>query len=321
MATLADIRQKVRNITGRPDQTQLSDNQIDFYVNNYYTLNFPDEFRTLDLKQYLEIVLQTNVDTYSLPPQTGSANPSVLYPLQIEKTAWVGGSVLSVREDPQTFYQVWPETTDINSNFAVGNGGVVYNGTLAPAIPVVPGTVVISDGVQGLTDINKDGNLYELTGPTLQGTVNYITGAVNVTFPNPVAVGTTIFGEAASFIAGQPTDVLFYEQQFVFRPVPDKPYLFKIQVYVRPTELLSSNPNAMPNFIEWWQLIAMGASLQVFEDNGDMDQYNKFYPLYLNYKNIAQRRTLKQIATERAQTLYADNGNYVWGPWSNFTTS
>jgi len=320
MATLADIRQKVRNITGRPDPTQLSNAQIDFYVNNYYTLNFPDEFRTLDLKQYLEIVLQTNVDTYSLPPQTGSANPTVLYPVEIDKTGWVGGQQISVREDPQTFYQIWPETANIKTTFAVGDGGVAYTGTLNTT-PIVPGTVVISDGVQGLTDINKDGNLYELTSANIYGTVNYITGAVSVIFPNIVNIGTTIYGENATYTSGQPVDALFYEQQFIFRPVPDKPYLFKIQVYVRPTELASNNPNAMPNFIEWWELIAMGASLKVFEDNGDMDQYQKFYPLYQNYKDIAQRRTLKQIATERAQTLYADTGNYAWGPWSNTTTS
>lgn len=317
MATLADIRQKVRNITGRPDVTQLSDAQIDFYVNNYYTLNFPDEFRTLDLKQYFEIVLQSNIDTYQLPPQTGSLNPTVLYPLELDKTAWVGGQQISIREDPQSFYQIWPETTQ-SITFAIGNGGVAYTGTLTT--PVVPGTVVISDGVQGLTDINKDGNLYLLDSPNIHGTVNYITGVASVIFPNVVNIGTTIFGENASYTSGWPTDVLFFNQTFVFRPVPNQPYLFRVQAYVRPTQLVSTNPLAMPNFIEWWEMIAMGASLKVFEDNGDMDQYQKFYPLYQNYKDIAQRRTLKQIAVERAQTLYTDNGNYAWGPWSNFTT-
>lgn len=75
----------------------------------------------------------------------------------------------------------------IVANFVLGNGTVgPYIFTLART-PITPGTVSITDGVQIVTD-NGAG---VLTGGGT-GTVNYLTGAVSVTFTVAVGVGVHI---------------------------------------------------------------------------------------------------------------------------------
>ncbi len=52
MATwiLSDIRQKVRQVTGRFSSNELTNVQLDDYINKYYTLTFPSEVK-LEQKQ------------------------------------------------------------------------------------------------------------------------------------------------------------------------------------------------------------------------------------------------------------------------------
>jgi len=70
-----------------------------------------------------------------------------------------------------------------------GNGATkAYAGTLANA-PIQPGTVAVTDGVESFAD-DGCGHLYGSAGGT--GTVNYVTGAVAVTFAANVADGIEV---------------------------------------------------------------------------------------------------------------------------------
>ncbi|UJX42976.1 hypothetical protein K9F62_09980 [Desulfovibrio sp. JY] len=70
-----------------------------------------------------------------------------------------------------------------------GNGTTkAYAGTLANA-PIQPGTSSITDGVESFAD-DGCGRLYGSAGGS--GTVNYVTGAVAVTFAANVADGTEV---------------------------------------------------------------------------------------------------------------------------------
>ena len=40
-STLADIRSKVRRITARPSALQITDAEIDNYINTFYIYDFP----------------------------------------------------------------------------------------------------------------------------------------------------------------------------------------------------------------------------------------------------------------------------------------
>ncbi len=48
--TLADIRKKVRNLTARQADEQITDAQIDQYINTYYLYDMPESLRLLKLK-------------------------------------------------------------------------------------------------------------------------------------------------------------------------------------------------------------------------------------------------------------------------------
>ena len=69
--------------------------------------------------------------------------------------------------------------------------------------------------------------------------------------------------------------VLFYDDAFIFRPVPDQPYRAQVQVYIQPTQLLEEGS---PQLYEWWQYIAYGAAKKIFEDRTDFESVQTLMP-------------------------------------------
>lgn len=73
---------------------------------------------------------------------------------------------------------------------ATGDGGTAaYTGTLAAAIPVEPGSLVVTDGVESFRD-DGCGRLVGDAGGS--GTIDYQTGAYSVTFDTNVGNGTDV---------------------------------------------------------------------------------------------------------------------------------
>lgn len=77
-----------------------------------------------------------------------------------------------------------------DNNADLGDGGTTYGGTLE-AIPIVPGSLIITDGTETFTD-NGDGTLTRdpVAGGT--NTINYVTGVWAVEFDAAVAANTNI---------------------------------------------------------------------------------------------------------------------------------
>lgn len=63
--------------------------------------------------------------------------------------------------------------------------------------------------------------------------------------------------------------------------------------------------NSSPEFTEWCNLIAYGAALKIFIEDADWEEYKNMYSIFKEQLNLAQRRALKQLATQRAQTQYS----------------
>lgn len=57
---------------------------------------------------------------------------------------------------------------------------------------------------------------------------------------------------------------------------------------------------------QWWQLIAWGASIKIFEDRGDVESIARFAPLYDQQLKLVLRRTLVEMANERTSTIYTE---------------
>jgi hypothetical protein len=79
-----------------------------------------------------------------------------------------------------------------------------------------------------------------------------------------------------------------------------------MNVYKQPTALLAGAPRDFPELREWWQYIAYGAACKIFADRLDTSSLQQVYPLMEEQKLLIQRRTLKQLTNQRAQTIYTD---------------
>jgi hypothetical protein len=183
---------------------------------------------------------------------------------------------------------------------------------------------------------NPVGTLTGTQGGT--GTINYLTGAVTLNFVNPPDAGSYSSAHYHPYVASRPRDIMFYQQNLYIRPIPNDTYFVKVMSYMLPTTVMNAATNAttrpslnvvgnnnvniqgfsgssgslptdLPQFNEWWQMIAYGASLKIFAEDGDMEEYGKLRPIFDEQMLLAQRKTLRQLAHQRTPTIYSQNAS------------
>jgi hypothetical protein len=277
------------------DASQLPDAVVDQEINDFYLYKMPQELSTYKLYSWYEFNTIPNQDVYPVNQDY----------IVVEPPVYCSGWPVSFYQDPTQFYAVFNQVK-ARQNLAQGNGGTNYSFTMTYA-PYVRGTVMISSGFESFND-DSLGILTSNLGGT--GTVNYLTGAVTLNFFVAVPNTTTITAEAENYVASQPTAMLFYNQTFIVRPVPDIAYGMKIKILLRPTELIGASDE--PQYREWYDLIALGTSLEIFKGRGDFDMLNPYKALYMEEVLIAQRRTLIQMSNQRTPSRYAPVQNTMW---------
>ena len=325
--TLADIRTKVRNLTARQSQDQITDAQIDGYVNTYYLYDMPESLRLLKLKDVYTFSTVANQERYALPND--------LF-MTIEPPFYVGGQLAEYFQDLQTFYMQWPKINYIQQ-INVGNGAngpyigmltgtpmlqsinpssdnvatpgkdirvMISAQTSAPNVVPVTVTSAYDDGVGGWIDSQ--------TGAALVGSINYLTGQYAITFSQTVPAPNQLTATMIPYQASIPRTGCFYQDQFLLRPVPDKAYIVEINGFRYPTALMAAGDT--PELKFWWQLLAYGAARKILVDNGDYENAQAQEPYFLEQLAYVQRRTLKLNSTQRAQTIYSGQGSF---PFSN----
>jgi len=152
--------------------------------------------------------------------------------------------------------------------------------------------------------------------------INYVTGQFFVTFPNAPAAGQTINSQTVPTIPSRPFGILFQNNTFTLRPVPDQPYAINFLVDVRPTQLFLTN--SVPQLEELWQYIAYGAAKKIFEDRMDSESIQQILPEFDQQERMCLRRTLVQLANQRTSTIYAgvtgenNQFNQGWGYGGTF---
>lgn len=371
---LESIITKVRNVTGSPDSTQLTDNQIIDYINSYYSFTFPFELKEMINLQPINFYTFANIDTYSMPGSFLTNEPAVYingyrlvyyesrdiffqdWPMQYgqDAVATGNGTTNSYTSGTQAF-PVIPGTffitdgtqiisdagaTQVEEQIATGNAGVVYNGTLQ-VLPVIPGSITITDGVETFTDaggiltgdqggtgtvvystgvwsltfnsavtsgvaimatysIDSDERILSGDG---SGTINNATGQYTANFNSAPASSTNIRANYQAYIADRPRAVLFYNNQFTLRPIPDQVYPVTLQGYIVQQQFNNTTgeliPNESPLQTEWGLLIAYGASVEIFADRGDNQAYNEAFIIMKRYESVALNRTIQQYESQR----------------------
>lgn len=312
MTTLANIRAKIRLVTARPSANQLTDAQIDDYVNTFYQYDLPEALKFINLLDHYTFITNPNVDQYDFDRNNY---------LTLRDPAFCGGYRMNFSQDEQMFYNVWPRLTS-KIAVATGDGGAgpyTFTISAAPFLRSSPSAIGQSGAnlnvlISAETAASAATSVYDDGIGGFQGAagfINYVTGAVtNLIFPAPVPVGTTISAQVSTYSASRPLSLLFFQDKITLRPVPDDAYVIQLQAYKTPTAILNAVDN--PQLNEWWQLLAYGAALKVFTDYGDFDQLNLYRPYYEEQLLLCNRRTLSQFSNQRISTIYNSNG-FPWG--------
>jgi hypothetical protein len=188
-------------------------------------------------------------------------------------------------------------------------------------VPLVDATTGFKLNFGNLYDPNSAAyNAALVTPPTVvdpNNNINYITGAYVVNFPMNTIVGTAINSETVPVALARPQAILFYQNEFTVRPVPDQSYRIDFDVYQRPVALLASNQ--APELEEYWQLISYGASRKILQDRMDVDTVQLIEPEFREQLRLCLRRTIVQQTNERVATIYTDQTSNAggWGWWGN----
>lgn len=335
--TLNDIRLKIRRITGRPSDAQITNDQIDDYINTFYLYDFPEHLRLEPLRVNYQFVTSANKSVYDFPIEYFLTNMPPVY---------IAGYRSYMTQSRDNYFRINSHLNYLQQDAATGDGTTgPYSFTLTN-LPALQGFKrnppgAFSTSVSGsLTDVaakdlnwnvlisgksastgtggiapsislidDGQGNLFDpadtSTDPTAaRGTINYLTGAVTATFASSIANGESISAQYVPYTASRPQSVAFFQDQFYLWPVPDQAYTVSFEAFKYPTELLQADQS--PQLKEWWQCLAYGAADKILTDNADFENAAQYRPLLNEQLRLILRRTIVQQTSERTATIYTD---------------
>lgn len=324
--TLTTIQQKVRRITRAPSQSQLTDQQLNDYINNFVLYDFPEHLRLFALKTTFSFYTAPNIAEYSTvaaPSTSPFYNFNNLY-VSVTQPIYIGGYNSFYTQSREQFFNIYPRVSFIQT-ITTGNGSTsVFTGTI-PQVPFLQNEVLI-DSIDSnnnpLTYIDQpvdsvNGNLVNASTLVPRGTINYLTGGFLIDFEAPPGPQQPINSQTVPYQAARPLALLYYDYVFTVGPVPDQSYKITMDAYMRPTALLDTTQS--PQLEQWWQYIAWGAARKVFEDRMDWESINLMMPEYRKQETLVLRSSLVQWANERVATIYTEqtvsnfNNGFGWG--------
>jgi hypothetical protein len=348
-STLYAIQTKVRRLTRSPSEAQITDDDLNNYINTFVVYDFPEHLRTFNLRTTFRFWCNPYQDRYitnnTLPASNPLYNFSNRY-ISIHPPVYVAGFEAVYTQSRQQFFGIYPNVNSIQSIGFIGDGatttftGVVninsgpnfVNPTLSNQTSTLIQNEVLFDSVDlngngvSLIDVpvmdtatgnpTVNGNLYvpgstPTTPPTAitpNNTINYLTGLFTITFPTAPGSGQPINSQTIPTIISMPQSVLYYANTFYLRPVPDQPYQINMEVYQRPTALLSESQS--PQLEEWWQYISYGAAKKIFEDRMDTESVSQIMPEFKQQERLCNRRTVVQYTNERTATIYTEQTSF-----------
>lgn len=360
-STLNAIRIKVRRLTRSMTTSQLTDAQIDEYVNTFVLYDFPEHLRLFALRTTFTFYTNPYQDVYPTDEISfagATSNPLFNFKnryVTVHPPLYIAGFQSFYSQSREQFFNIYPKVNSISSIGTAGDGVTTsFTGVVNTQQAVVPpntiqqisllqnevlfssvdangsGLALVDVPLVNPTTGNNSvfGNLYipgqEPTTPpvypadlNLINNVNYSTGVFTITFPTAPASGQPINSQTVLQQLSLPQAMVYYDNTFIVRPVPDQPYRVQFEAYIRPTELITLNQT--PELQEWWQYIAYGAAKKVFEDRMDLDSVQLIMPEFKKQETLVLRRTIVQYTNDRAATIYTEQtssaGAYGPGWW------
>lgn len=105
-------------------------------------------------------------------------------------------------------------------------------------------------------------------------------------------------------VSGRPFDLLFYDNELLIRPKADAVYTIRIRAYKElsvPSSGGVLDPTADIDQEYYLRYTAYGSSLDYFADFGNMEDYQKYEPVFKRYRNLVLMRKAKQATTQRTK--------------------
>ncbi len=347
IATLQDIITKVRKLTGSGNDFQLTDAMIIDYINSFYLYDLPAQFRSLKLKDRYTFNTFRGIDIYPFDSEHYTT---------IEMPCYCMKRIIPLYQQPWGNEGFWGSSSNwqFQENITQGDGTAgPYLGTLqnTPVVRSVNNNPMVSTPLSSnlpfpignpvtfpQANISRVQNILITAnislGQTLNvtddgagnligdgiGTINYETGAIALTFDSAVPGGQDIQVMYSPTVMSVPLSILFFQNQFTLRPIPDQGYTIELVAYRQPSQALlgSEDPNnpdlsGVPELKEWWELLAAGAAKKVFEDRYDSDGIMLMDKMLFDRYAVAEARTYAQLGKQRIGTIYADQMNNGYG--------
>lgn len=314
-STLQNIIRKVRRITSSPSPLQITDADIQHYINIYVLYNFPEDIKLFNLKKTITFYTNPNVQEYTTnltDPNEPLYNFKNRYSFTGEP-CYINGIRSIFTQDRSQFYRQYPQqlyTTTIGS----GDGAnTIFAGTLTN-FPILRNNCIFSsvDNNGNGLQVWDDGNGLLYGDVAAPGNIDYVTGVYNLTFTLAPAAGQDVLSKTVPYNPSTPMAVLFFDESFIVRPVPDGVYAINLEVYARPDELL--NAGDMPELSQHWEYIAYGAAKKIFEDRRDMEGRESIMPILKELEDQVRAKSTMQLSNQRSSTIYEDKGYF--GSWS-----
>ena len=144
------------------------------------------------------------------------------------------------------------------------------------------------------------------------GTVNYVTSEINITFPVAPAAGTNINVWASQYQVGRPYNLLFWNNEFTIRPVPDNVYLVEVETYQTPSQFMSVTNHPVLN--QWAQYIAYGAACEILRDRQDMEGVANLMEGFKRQEALVlERQAVEEIQQPNITLFNSTNTGYGYG--------
>lgn len=323
---LQSIITKVRQITQRPSESQISDADITELINTVMLYDLPEDVRLQNLHGTFTFYTQPYQDKYV---ENDDATSPLYQFLQkyytFNQPLFVGGFLTPFFQDVNLFYNAF-NTVPANNLIALGDGTTdTFTGNTGTFQQTVinnqQGQVIVKESVI-VSSMDVDSvamTLIDYPVSVAEGTlaapvstvvppvdpdnyIDYLTGNYKITFASPPKAGAEIRMQFLPYQTSIPAGVLWYDNAFIMRPVPDQVYKVTIEAFVQPQELLTLQSN--PKLKEWFQFIAYLTSEKVFELAGDYESLERVAPTVQKYREYSIARTEGQLATTSSWTIY-----------------
>ena len=139
---------------------------------------------------------------------------------------------------------------------------------------------------------------------TLVGTVDYVTGefTINLAAGIGFVIGSQLEIWVSQYAAGRPYTLMFWNNEFTVRPVPDKVYKVEVETYLTPVQFLETSDNPILN--QWWQYIAYGASMEILRERQDMEGVENLREGFMRQEGLVLERQGVEEIGQRNVTIF-----------------